>query len=216
MLRNEAVARVQRGLGFRTDLVDVIIEELGDAQRLLEGGILTPSGGTFLPWFLQTEVSSTTEIVDEVRVPLPEDFLRECEEDALWLQQSDGTWKALWKDDLDWLRREYPGTGAPVGYALDGGYFRLFPKPDAMYVISMMYYAADVPITSGADMTNKWLTNAPFLLIAEAGKSVAADTRSTAALQRFSEKATLEARRLFISNEAREHENRRYVMGGPQ
>ena len=66
-----------------------------------------------------------TAEANEERVGLPSNFLREYEEDALWLFDSTATdasdeWKELIKDDLSVLRNAHPGTGDPVRYSLTG------------------------------------------------------------------------------------------------
>ena len=216
MQRIKASARIQRALGFRSDLATPIVEELQDAQRKFEQGIILPSGGTYFPWFLTTEISSIYTTINEERVAIPDDFIQEVEEDALWYYNSvnDPAWILLNKDDLDFLRNSDLGTGAPQSYALDASYFRIFPTPDAAYQMKMMYIGKDATLDD--DTTeNKWLKNAPELLMGEAGMVIAAAARDKDAIAIFQQMRTEAVNRLFIQTEARKHENRTYAMGGP-
>lgn len=220
MLKSKAIQRIQARLGFRTDLEATILAELQDSQNKLEQGVPLPTGGTFLPWFLQTEIGSVLTDIGEERIPLPTDpkFLKEAEGDALWYFNDAATepediWTPLHKDDLDFLRTNLTGTGAPKAYALDGTYFRILPTPDQVYKLKMLYFGADAPLTE-EDTENKWLQFAPYLLIGDAGREVAFSARDDKAAQFFEQTFQREVQRVWAMGEAREHENRSYVMGG--
>jgi len=164
MTRDEAVVEIQEILSFRTDQVAGIERRLKRAQTFAENG---PQ----LPWFLKTERSSIATAVDEERIPLPNDFLKEYEESALWYVPTDTDEQEvpLVKDDLDFLRGKFPrtSTGIPTHYAIDSKYFRLFPTPDAAYTVKMVYYKKDTVLDS--DIENLWLEHAPWILIGRAG-----------------------------------------------
>ncbi|MFQ5741990.1 MAG: hypothetical protein ACE5HV_00195 [Acidobacteriota bacterium] len=212
MTRDEAVTEVQRGLGFRTDLATEIITALKTVQSELERRAT-------LPWFLLTEVASASTVKDEERVPVPSDFLREYEEDALhYFNGATGVadedvWTPLAKDDLEFLRDELPGSGAPQAYALDVKYFRVFPTPDAVYTLKQIYYKTDTVLNSNIE--NQWLKYAHALLIGEAGIKIASGLRDKEGLPLFQSMAQRGANDLLVENEARAHEGRRYIMGGP-
>lgn len=210
MFRDVARARIQQTLGFRGDKETEIIAALQDAQVMLERGAT-------LPWFLLSEVASISTSDGEERMALPTDFLREWEDDPLWYFTA-GTggdpdaWTELAKDDLALLRKRYPGEGAPVAYALDVKYFRIFPTPDDTYTLKMMYFKADAILTTNIE--NQWLTYFPYLVIGEAGILIAAGLRDANALAVF-QKWTDEGReRMFVENEARMHASHGYTMGG--
>ncbi len=220
MLKSAAISRIQRRLGFRTDLASAILEELQDAQNRLEQGVTLPTGGVFLPWFLQTEIGMAVTDIGEERIPLPTDpkFLREAEGDALWYYNAEPDdeserWTVLEKNDLDYLRGALSGSGAPKGYALDGTYLRILPTPDQIYTLKMLYYGAD-EVLGGSDTENKWLKYAPYLLIADAGREIAVASRDNTATQYFEQLFQREVQRLWAVGEAREHENRSYSMQG--
>ena len=210
MLRDTAVARIQQKLGFKTTQADEIITAIQDAQIKLE---LRDE----LPWFLRTEIASASTVVDEERLAVPTDFIREVEESALFIFDATATdpedeWVALEKGESDTLRVDFPGTGTPQAYSLDGPYFRLFKTPDAVYTMKMVYYKQDTILTSNIE--NDWLKYIPFLLIGKAGMDFAQDLRDANALAFFTE--------MFIENDdlfsrhniARRVANREYLIGG--
>jgi hypothetical protein len=65
------------------------------------------------------------------------------------------------------------GPGAPRDYYLGDTFVLLYPAPDGVYNISWKYWAQDAPQTLG--QTNKWLTNAPWVLIGDAATKICAD-----------------------------------------
>ena len=210
MFRDVARARIQQTLGFRSDKETEIIAALQDAQVMLERGAT-------LPWFLQSEVASIVTVDGEERVPLPTDFLREWEDDPLWYFVAgsggdDDTWTELAKDDLALLRSKYPGEGAPVAYALDVKYFRIFPAPDDAYTLKIIYFKKDAVLT--ANIENQWLTYFPYLVIGEAGILLSAGLRDANALAIFQKWADEWRARMLVENEARMHASHGYVMGG--
>ena len=209
MTRDEAVNRIQVLLGFRTDLVTVIQNALLDAQVEIE---MEPE----LPWFLQTEVAFSPTVDGEERKELPDDFIKEIDEDALWLYQAeledDEQWTPLIKEDISLLRRKLPASGPPRAYAIDGRYFRLFPKPDGVYILKLMYFAKDDTLTTNIE--NRWLKYAPSILIGVAGKKVASAARDTTAHAEFADMETKGRVLLYNYTVAREEEGRRRIMGG--
>lgn len=211
MMRDEAVQRVQRLLGFRSDKQSEIITEMQAAQIELERW---PT----LPWFLATEVAFKDTVAGEERVRLPTNFLREVDNDALWYYDGTATdedlvWTPLIKDVTETLRGDLPGSGAPKAYYLDAEYFRIFPTPDAAYRLKMIYIKQDD--TLATNIENKWLKYAPELLIGLAGQRLAAMMRDTVAAQHF--QVMEERGRIAVNRDthARRDANYRYVMGGP-
>lgn len=210
MNRDTAVARIQETLGFRSDLETVIQNRLQDAQIDLE---LQPP----LPWFLETEISSNVTVIGEERVVVPLDFLQDYEDDGLWyfdgsLAEAD-QWVLLERQDLEYLRANFPGSGKPEAYTLVGQNYRLFPTPDAVFELKQIYYKTDTLLTTNIE--NDWLKYTPNLLIGEAGLLLPPAVRSpesTADFQRMAQKARV---LLDHATEQRLNSNRRYVMGGP-
>ena len=222
MTRDEAVASVKRRLGFWSGNDDEIATELQQAQVRLEQGIVLPRGGIFLPWFLMSEVATAAMIDGEERVPIPNDFLGELEEGALWLYDpdadTDSQFIPLSKDDLDFLKSAEPGTGTPVAYSQSGVYFRLKPTPDSDNAstksLKLLYKSKDAILTDGAT-ENSWLKYAHELMIGESGKIIAQALRDQQAIGIFDTVITVERQRLYMATESRLHDNRRYIIGGP-
>ena len=210
MLRDAAVDRIQEKLGFRTDQATRAVTALQDAQLKLERRPL-------LPWFLLTEVASVTAEANEERVGLPSNFLREYEEDALWLFNTTATepadeWTELIKDDLSVLRNAHPGTGDPIKYSLTGLYFRLFPTQTEDKTLKLIYYKQAEVLSTNIE--NEWLKYASDLMIGMAGKDVATVLRDADAIAVFKDMITEGQAQLIIDTEARQHENTRYIIGG--
>ena len=208
MIRDDAIARVRRGLGYDNRLnVSLIIDALKDAQNEVEQR-------SMLPWFLQSEISSIFTIVGEERIPTPVDFILEIEAGALWVYDDSLSqpWIELKKDDPIDLRTRFTEPGQPEFYAISDGYFRLFPTPDAEYTLKMIYYKQDVPLDSNIE--NKWLKYVPYLIIGLAGALLASQRFNDRAKATFEGWAQLADTKLDSLIEAREHAQRRYVMGG--
>lgn len=210
MNRSAAVARVQRTLGFRTDRANDIIELLQDAQATHEQGVV-------LPWFLISETSSIETIAGEERVTVPGDFLRGYDDDALWYYNGGATldedkWIELEKTDMEYLRTNLPGTGAPRGYSLTGDYLRIFPTPDSNYTLKFIYYREAAKLTS--DIENDWLKHYPYVLIGHAGRNLAGAMRDERAVKVFDSQYKEAFTLMQLAVEARQHENQRYAMGG--
>lgn len=212
MNRDAAVTRVQQTLGFRSDKATEIVAALQDAQLELEE---SPT----LPWFLLTEVASIQTVDEEERVALPSDFLQEWEEDPLHyfstvagVSDADA-WTPLAKEDLEYLRDNFEGSGAPQAYALDDSYFRIFPTPDAVYTLKNIYFKKDTTLETNVE--NLWLQHIPFLLIGIAGQQLGSGLRDKEALAQFARWEVKHRALMVAKTEARRHTSRRYIMGGP-
>ena len=167
MIRDEAVAELQIIMGFRSDLSSSIVTALQIAQKHFEQSWPDPSN---LPWFLITERATASTTANEERLAKPADWLGDIEEDGLWLTNPDGKEILLEKADLDDLRELYGNSTAafPKAYAFDGLYYRLFPKPNAIYLSKMQYFS-EAPTLSLGTSENSWLKYASDILIGRAG-----------------------------------------------
>lgn len=209
MLRDTAVATIARRLGNRTGMESDIIAEMQLAQTTLE------SDATIRPWFLLTEIASTTATAGEERLQLPSNFLAEYEEGTLFVYDGtlDDPWVELVKCPFDDNVKVAKGaSGKPESYSLTGDYFRLFPTPDAAYTMKMLYFKQDTTLSS--DVENQWLKYAPQLLIAETGITMAAYLQNKIAHAMFSGLRDLERKRLLVENTSREVTNEELFMGG--
>lgn len=209
MTRNEAVTMIQQQLGFRSDQTDNIIAYMKLAQQSLEKG-------RTLPWWLKSERSFIYTTADEQRVILPSDFLREEEGSQLVYIPENSTKKPIFldKDMVDQLEEFYgTNTGEPEAYALDGKYFRIFPTPDDTYQIRMVYLKKDTVLSTNVE--NQWLKHLPYLLMGVTGTMIASALRDQTAAATFQGWAKDGLSMMYSENEAREHTNMNYQIGGP-
>jgi|SRR6516162_1083443 hypothetical protein len=65
------------------------------------------------------------------------------------------------------------GPGAPRDYYLGDTFVDLYPVPDGVYYISWRYWAQDTAQALGQE--NKWLKNAPWVLIGDAAAKICSD-----------------------------------------
>lgn len=210
MLRSVAVSRIQRRLGFRSDLESVIIDELQHAQVTLEEEYRESP-----PWFLLEEISSASTEADEERLPLPTDFLQEYDhgDGALYVYDSseDDPWIELPKGLYKGLKGYYVTSGRPKAYSLLGSYFRLHPTPDAVYSMKLLYYKRGVVLDS--DVENVWLQHAPDVLINLAGTALATSIRDQGAFGWFSAQYEKARAAMHRASVARASTNRRMIKG---
>lgn len=208
MIGSAAVTLMKRRMArfsSSTTMDDDVLIELQQAQTRLE---LSP----VLPWFLLSERSFIDTEVNEPRIIVPDDMIREYEEGALWVLDAEGVEhelkKRIWDDIKSDPRFDTPAR--PSRYALVGEYFRLRPVPNAIYRVRMIFFQQQPIITIGDE--NKWLKWAPDLVIAEAGVIVASSyIKNKEAEKMFSDMVAKEEVRLAIASEAREHANHKYV-----
>lgn len=208
MTREEAVRAIQSRLGFRKTLAEEIRDALKQSQ-------VDAEQDDFLPWFLRSEISSISTTVNEERVPVPQNFIREWDEDALYWYDENATkeswkWRPLKKKGLEWLRWRYPGSAEPRGYALTNPYFRILPVPDDAYQLKMIYYKHDDVLDS--DIENAWLKFASEFIMGRAGLMLSG-TRDRDAMTAFQRMETRGRNRMIVGSVARQEEGRRRFMG---
>ena len=210
MTRDEGVVLIKQVLGFRNNLDATIVTNMKFAQIRLER---SPTK----PWWLVSEDSFTTTSATEERIAVPLDFLEEVDQAVLKYvpDDPDADEVDLEKDEYDVLRKNFRGKvpGPPEAYALVGGYFRLFPTPDAVYTIRQIFYQDDATLDSNIE--NGWMKWNPMLLLGLAGGTLAVSLRDTIAKMEFS--AWEAEGRLLMPrmNIAREMANMDMQVGGP-
>lgn len=210
MLRDDAVRLIAFRLNNRTDLDAAIIQEMQLAQE-----IRLEQNGRFQPWFMVSEYGTELADPNENRIPVPEDFVMEIEEEPLWVLNPEGVWVELTKKGEGALQSYFGSTQPtlPTHYALEGDHFTLFPTPDQAYQVRFRYAAKQTPLTTNIE--NSWLKFAPDILIAETCESMAIHVLQNDKLAAGFMKAKNEAwARLFVMNEARIHSGREYQMEG--
>lgn len=208
MNRTEAVAQVQEVLGFRTDLSDRIVTQIGIANTRLQLSATKP-------WWTIVMGSPLTITAENAEVAVPADFLEEYEEGGLQVySEDDEKWYELDKNDLDELKGIYGlETGLPEGYALVGSTIQLYPIPDQVYDLKLDYYKKDDELSSGSS-TNGYLTYVPEMIIGMAGLRIAQAIRDKEAITTFREMVAEARTELYRQNEQRKHSNANYQMGG--
>jgi hypothetical protein len=103
------------------------------------------------------------------------------------------------------------GPGVPIDYYLGDTFVILYPPPDGVYNISWRYWATDAPPTLGQE--NKWLKNAPWLLIGDAAAKIAADLGNQQGMQTAVALSQSAAQNLFSATINRNEAGRRRSMG---
>lgn len=214
MTRDEAVVEVQRVLGYRTDKVPEILSLMLYQQQELEKQ-------ADLPWFLREETTSLVSSIANERMAVPPGFIKEWQDDGLYIQRTDTTsnqivWDKLAKDTPSYLRTtlQQDGTpGVPKAYNRDFNGYILFPTPDKIYTFRQIYYKADV--TLATNIENKWLANLPYLLIGRCGLRVSGASRDKEAMQNFMLMVQEGMARINNVNTELDEAGGRPVVGGP-
>jgi hypothetical protein len=205
MLRSTVVSLIAQRLGNRTDLDAQIISELQLTQDTLERADM-------LPFFLLTEFVATVTVAAEERLKLPDDFLKEYEEGALWYYDatSASQWAPLKRSSMEQLKGAFTTEGYPQYYALAGNYFRLAPVPDEVYSVKMLYYAQDTVLST--DVENQWLKYCPEWILSETGARMAAYIQNDKMAATFMQNAQMAKDKFWRYDEGRKHSNQDYRM----
>ena len=212
MLRDAAIADIQKGLGFRTDQFDNCVAALQSAQRLLERG-------RTLPYFLQEEDVVVPILTGEASFALPERFLREV--DDVGLHTLDDEDRVLYLEKMDHqvavLRFQHVDAdpGRPIAYSLLKATVALWPTTDRDRTLIWTYYRGGESLATNIE--NAWLDEeygAPEVLIARAGMIVAEDLFNTEAYGKF-QRRFLEAYAGMLGDTIQRQEaNKPLYMGG--
>lgn len=186
MNRTSAVARIKRGLGFRSDLDDEIISALQEAKRFLEQG-------RTLPFFLKVEDELLSVPIGTGEIALPTGFIRPVDGEGLSRVYDDGTdryWFLEKMRDLETLQLlgDTNTSGGPVAYVLRRETIAFWPPTrDANYELYWSYYKQSQSLATDIS-TNEWLDEEkgnPEALIGRAGMIIAADIRDANATAIF-------------------------------
>lgn len=210
MIRSLAVARIQRGLGFRSDLSDEIISALQEAQRLLERG-------RSLPEFLLQEDQSFAVASGTAEAAVPTGFLREKQGETFRYTNSADELLFLEKMELSKAKEKFATStpGGPLAYVLRKETVAIFPERDTSYTLTWSYYKKATALTS--DIENEWLsetTGAPEALIGRAGMLIAEDLKNADALAKFQRLYTEGWLGNLASDITRQEEGYPLYMGG--
>lgn len=196
MTRDEAVQRINEGLGFRpagNPLETSIQAKLREAQRDLERG-------KSLPKFLLQQDQTFTLVAGTHTVALPAGFLRE-DDDNLPHYMPTATSslpvfleRRQYEDAVLGLTRIPVTPKGPTIYVRRRGVLDFIIPADVNYTLTWSYYKAAVVLNS--NITNEWLVDDPYnvdgllvgapeWLIGEAGFRMAQSLRDDKAVQLF-------------------------------
>jgi hypothetical protein len=213
MTRDEAIARIQQGIGFRTDLDDQIAYALREAQRMLENGLS-------LPYFLVEEDQTLTAPAGTDAIALPDGFIREADGEGLrYFDTEADDWVFLEKKLHEEAIKATSGLdpGSPLVYVLRKDSVQVYPERDASYDLTWSYYKRGAELTT--DIENSWLDEAggnPEALIGRAGMLVAEDVVADVPLyyQKFERMFVQAWKGAFAAGILREEAEDPIIVGG--
>lgn len=223
MTRDEWAVRILNRIGQRGGAgspVDTVLQtQVQDEFQTQQEELEHSEMGT-MPWFLENEYTNAAfkTTVGGVLIPVPSTFLREMDEVRCAFFYNDATqddaWVPVQKADYDELKTEFGGeaAGAPQGYCLLGTNYRVFPTPDAEYLLKALIYMSATSLTSNIE--NSWLKYAARVLVGKVG-FVAASTlvRDDGAAAFFNDMHAQGAAALVRDNVARQEAGRSRSMG---
>lgn len=209
--RATAIARIQRGLGFRSDLSQDIVTSMDDAITLLEQG-------DQLPYWLRKVDQTLSGTADNDAVTLPADFIRLDDEDAVYTLDSDGVTHIYATRVTPYSKLlGYSGlsdASNPIWYTQLGLTLHVMPVPTAAWTVYINYFAHDATVASLGDNTsNLWLSNAPLVIIGSAGMVLASDLGDPDAVKTFTMMYTEARARLLRDIEAFDAADDSITMG---
>jgi hypothetical protein len=105
----------------------------------------------------------------------------------------------------------FVGPGVPRDYVLGDTFVLLYPIPNNVYNISWRYWAQDATPTLGVE--NKWLKNAPWVLIGDAAAKISADLGYQQGMQTAVAISQSAADNLFRATINRNEAGRRRSLG---
>jgi hypothetical protein len=103
------------------------------------------------------------------------------------------------------------GPGAPRDYYLGDTFVQLYPAPDGVYNISWRYWAQDAAQALGQE--NKWLKNAPWVLIGDAAAKICSDLGYQAGVQTAMSLSSSASDNLFRATINRNEAGKKRSMG---
>lgn len=217
MQRSEAITTIKRGLGYRPTQDASIIAALKEAQRQLELGHTLPN-------FLLEYDATVSVTANNPTIALPTGFIRFSDEYQFYYVNTDGARVFLPRKNYTEAYQAYVASGEEDGNVIAQVYdypqvvvqrsktaALVIPTPRTSFNMFLTYYKADDVLET--EIENKWLKNAPDVLIGMAGMTVAGDVRDKDALANFSRRANLGGKSLMGDIIEDELAGRPLVMG---
>lgn len=212
MNRDSAVARIQQGLGFRTNLTDAIISALQEAQRRLERG-------RTLPLFLRQESQSLILPAGDAEILFPQGFIREDQEEGLNYPSPDDPDEVIILEKVPYnvghVRFADEDAGRPIAYTIRRNSFHFWPVRDIQYTLTYSWYKRSVSLATNTGL-NEWLqedTGMPEALIGRAGMIVAEDLADAVSLAKFTKMYAEAWSGATAEDQLRDEENQPLAMG---
>lgn len=208
MLRDDAVIRIQDGLGFAARQSDKIILRLLEAQRDLEKG-------KTLPKFLLQESQALVLLTGTSTVALPSGFLRVDDDNPPHFVAPatvSPVFVAIKHNYRDALEANYDDTpSGPKVAVIRNSVIDFIATADTTYNMTWNYYKAAALLTTNIE--NEWLANASDWLIGMAGLRMARDARDKDAVGIFQSMMTEGRAACFGEIVASEQASGPLVMG---
>lgn len=201
-------------------VIDLMMARLGDraAPKLRSNVVIELNNyvdgremNALLPWFLVKTVEFTFEL-DEASKPLPEDFIRELEDDQPTVFVEGVATHQMKKAPYDKLCFE--GGGPSDAYALVGDEIFIAPRAGSSFQVRFRYLAETPEITDDSNpVTNQWLRYAANVVTFGALRMIAGfQIQDPAMAQRFEAEEQKALDGLWRANEARQHTNADYMI----
>jgi hypothetical protein len=210
MLRDAAVARVKQLLGFKQDLDPEIVQAMIETQEDLERS-------SELPFFLRKNYVGLVTAENNPVVNVPADFIREWDDDQMFVMNELLDEFPVVKDQEGYLRLRWPinqGQGMPQKYARVYREFHFYPTPNLIYELNGAYYAKAESLSSNIE--NVWLKELPFILIARSGLLVGGGLRDKEGIAIFSTMNDMMTTKLHQMTAADDAAGSRPVVGGDE
>lgn len=201
-----AKAIIAQRMGNRQDLLEQIENEL---QLAVEERLERDPG--IRPWYLLTNTPSTavSTVANQAYVSVPSDFIAEYEYGFLRIVNASGGKTFLSKADYKYLEINKGidddgniNTGLPTHYTVINDRIQLYPTPDAVYTLEMMYYQKSSSLKDSPE-TNPHLLNAADWLIGQAGMEIASYKQHIEMAKLFAGQAQDGKRRVIAATEDR-------------
>jgi hypothetical protein len=207
------ISTLQRRLGFRDDLQTEIVDIVNEVREELDKDEVLGH-----PWFLMTEIASASTTALEPRVQLPTDYLNISEDVRLYWYNGDAEedkdkWQIITKAPYRFSKYWEPGQGTPKYYDLIGDDIHIFPLPDDVYTIKMVYYGRTAAYVADT-VERDWIKYEPQLVISGALERLATDLRDVELVGKAQSEYQMNFRAAQIRIVARRAEGMTYTMGG--
>lgn len=155
MTKDQIVKAVCLRLGNLRRQDDLVSGEVDMTIARLENEALEP-------WFLLSENNRYVLKAGQNRVPLPQGFLKEYEQGALYVNDGEKEIQLIKKSD-DMLRKGKETHGIPTHYSLTNQYFRVYPTPREDTELELIFFRRSANLGE----PNPWFVEASELVINE-------------------------------------------------